>query len=74
MTSKGKTLQLIITTDDPSESDIEEIKCILNKAYEENFEDKKKYVEKKDLETNTQKIQNKKKRITNTEKHKSRIK
>jgi hypothetical protein len=48
LTSKGKTLQLVITTDDPSESDIEEIKCILNKAYEENFEDKKKYVEKKD--------------------------
>ncbi len=48
LTSKGKTLQLIITTDDPSESDIEEIKCILNKAYEENFEDKYKYVEKKE--------------------------
>jgi hypothetical protein len=47
LTSKGKTLQLIITTDDPSESDIEEIKCILNKAYEENFEDKKKICRKK---------------------------
>ena len=36
-TSKGKALQLIITTDDPSESDIEEIKEILNRAYEKNL-------------------------------------
>ena len=29
-TSKGKALQFIITSDDPSESDIEEVKSILN--------------------------------------------